>query len=324
MKLIVTIDTEEDNWANFDAGNFTVDNIEEIPGLQEIFDEFSVRPTYLITYPVATAQRSAGVFKKILKRDGCEIGSHLHPWNTPPMEETPSPRHSMLCNLPEELQLKKVKTLTETLEQVFGKRPVSFRAGRWGYSENVARTLVAADYLVDTSVAPYVDWSSEHGPNFTDVPLQPYWHRIDEVFPGGSTDELIEIPATVGFLQSDFAEAHRRHRAIVNSPLRRLKLYGVAYKLNLLNKIWLSPENHSAYEMTRLTKRLMEKQFPYVNLTFHSPTLRRGLTPFVSTANDERRFLDRIRRYLEFAATTGLKSIGLAEAAAEIRDARRR
>ena len=58
MKLIVTIDAEEDNWGEYWLAQYSVQNIENIPELQEIFDRFNVKPTYLVNYPVASDPRA--------------------------------------------------------------------------------------------------------------------------------------------------------------------------------------------------------------------------------------------------------------------------
>ncbi|MGH7411514.1 MAG: polysaccharide deacetylase family protein, partial [Candidatus Methylomirabilis sp.] len=134
MKLVVTIDTEEDNWGNFAASRSSLGNIERIPALQELFDHFAVTPTYLITYPVATDERAVSVLRAILQRGRCEIGAHCHPWNTPPLEEQASGPNSMLCNLPGDLQYAKMKSLHETIRRHFGVAPLSFRSGRFGYN----------------------------------------------------------------------------------------------------------------------------------------------------------------------------------------------
>jgi len=99
MHLVVTIDTEEDNWGQYSADSFSIENIKKIPALQEMFDEFSVVPTYLVTYPVATNRESVEILKDILQRGKCEIGMHCHPWSTPPFDEERNSFNSMLCNL---------------------------------------------------------------------------------------------------------------------------------------------------------------------------------------------------------------------------------
>lgn len=49
MKLAITIDTEEDNWGSYNTTQYTTKNIERISKLQEVFDQFNVVPTYLVS-----------------------------------------------------------------------------------------------------------------------------------------------------------------------------------------------------------------------------------------------------------------------------------
>lgn len=51
VSVLVTIDTEEDNWDPTKDG-VSIENVRGVPGLQEIFDRHGVRPTYLTTYQV--------------------------------------------------------------------------------------------------------------------------------------------------------------------------------------------------------------------------------------------------------------------------------
>src|SRR5207249_90195 len=150
MKLVITIDTEEDNWGYSRQGTVTFRNIEKLHNLQRLFGEFGVKATYLITYPVATDPRSVAILKELSSENGCEIGAHCHPWNTPPFEEENTEWNSMLCNLDANLQYAKVKTLHKTIRESLGVEAVSFRAGRWGYSREVGLTLTRLGYKVDT------------------------------------------------------------------------------------------------------------------------------------------------------------------------------
>jgi len=314
MRLIVTIDTEEDNWDDYGADRPAVSNVDRIEALQELLDSFGVRPTYLVTYPVARSPAASGILRRILDRGGCEIGAHCHPWSTPPFEERRTERNSMLCNLEPTLQARKIETLTRVIEDSFSRRPTSFRAGRWAYSRGVAAAVASAGYVVDTSVAPYVDWSEMHGPDFSDVALRS-WFRPGELFGGPADSEPIEIPATVGFLQKNFEVARRLHRRLTRGPIRRLRLYGVLYRMRLLNRVWLSPEFQSSREMIALTRVAARNGMRHVNLVFHSSTLQAGLTPFVRTKDDERVFWQRIREYSSFARREGLSPILLTDAA---------
>ena len=74
MKLVVTIDTEEDSWNGFNDRNYTAKNIQMLPALQKIFDKFNIKPTYLVTYEIANDVKSVEILKKISDDYKCEIG----------------------------------------------------------------------------------------------------------------------------------------------------------------------------------------------------------------------------------------------------------
>ena len=60
--LLVAIDTEGDNQWSLDARRRqTFENIYELPRLHAFFARYGVRPTYVVTYPVARDARSAPV-----------------------------------------------------------------------------------------------------------------------------------------------------------------------------------------------------------------------------------------------------------------------
>jgi hypothetical protein len=131
----------------------------------------------------------------------------------------------------------------------FGAVPSSFRAGRWGYNEDVAKNLFKLGFKVDTSVSPLCDWSGYHGPDFTDASQVPYYVDINNGDDASAHNrkQLIEIPASVGFLQKNQAICKSALQAIQSQYLKHFRLTGVLYRLNLLNRVWLSPELHSSH-----------------------------------------------------------------------------
>lgn len=311
MKLLVTIDTEEDNWGTYIPTGATVENVARLPRLQELFDSFEVRPTYLVTYPVVTDKRAVSILKKLLETGKCEIGTHCHPWNTPPLEEEPNERSSMLCNLTEELQYRKMECLHEAIVRNLGIVPRCFRAGRWGFDQTVGANLYKLGYEVDSSISPFMDWSEHFGPDFSDRFPLPYRFSPHDVFRQSAGGPMVEVPITIGFAQKDFARCNLILKRLMKSRLRRLKAVGILYKLRLLNRIWLSPEISSTREMKRLTLTMAGNNYPLLNMTFHSPAIVPGLSPFVKTPDDEQRFLQRTRTYLSFARQKGIDSIVL-------------
>jgi len=318
MKLIVTIDTEEDEWDSYRPVGSPVENLRKVPALQALFDEYGVRPTYLITYPVVQSDLAVDVLGEIAADGRCEIATHCHPWNTPPLEGESTPYESMLCNLAPEVQLDKLTALHEAITERLGAPPTSFRAGRWGFSEGVAEALVALGYRVDTSVTPYTDWRPYHGPDYTRCTDRPYRFAPTDIFGVRTDGPLLQVPATVGFMPRNaplrMAFAGVRDTSPVDSAAGALML-----KAHLVIRAWLSPENSTGEEMARLARAVTRQgRTPFLNMVFHSSSLMAGNTPFTRTVTDEARFLDRIRVFLEYAARAGVTPITLTEAEAHV------
>lgn len=314
--LLVTIDTEEDEWGQYDRPRYHVSNLRRLVALQQLFDEFDVRPTYLITQPVADSPEAQDILAPILQRGACEIGAHCHPWNSPPMGEPRTSRNSMLCNLPSDLQRRKLASLRAGIERGFGAAPTSFRAGRWGFSPEVARNAAALGFTVDSSITPLFSWVDQEGPDFDRPYPERYRVSFDDLALADPGSPLIEIPVTTGFHGLIGGAGYAAHRALHGPPLTWFRARGIASRLGLFRTTWLCPEMTRASAMMDLTDRLLDQGNTILNLMFHSVTLTAGLTPFVSGPAEETRFFGRIRTYLEYCRRRRIGSATLAEAAA--------
>ena len=213
----------------------------------------------------------------------------------------------------------KLESLTTRFRESFGFHPRSFRAGRWGFGPSVSLKLEALGYSVDTSVIPLQSWTSTPGSDYRAVPIKPFWKSINGVFPGKiCAENLLEVPVTVGFLQSSAARTERLFRMASQPMFRRFHAVGILERLSLANRIALLPEVYSLERMIQLTERLIDAGVPYLNFSFHSCTLAEGLTPFTKTTKEAAEFRKKVLSYFEFIKTQGVESITLAEAANEI------
>jgi hypothetical protein len=245
----------------------------------------------------------------------CEIGMHCHPWNTPPFDnlEEFNGLNTMLSNLPEELQYRKLATLHETISHNLGVVPVSFRAGRWSFGAATARSLCRLGYRVDTSVTPYVNWQHFQGTDYSDFGPEPFIFKDGGVIPDGARNTLLQVPATIGFLQPNFKLCQRRMASIENFVGRKFRLKGLLAHLGMLNKVWLSPELADSTSMIRLARRMEKNHHTCLNMVFHSTSLLAGLSPFVKTKEDEDLFFKKIRLFLEVAREADWRSVTLAQ-----------
>ena len=297
--VMVSIDTEEDNWRPCRDG-VTVDNVRELPRLDTLLRQLGVRATYFTTYQVALRDWAVATLQE-LQAGGAEIGAHLHPWNTPPLEEPFLPRNSMLTNVPAALQLAKLECLTETLRRAIGVAPVVFRAGRYALGPETVGALVRCGYQVDSSVTPFVSWeATDDGPTFVGAPLAVYRTdpgrdvRVSEPF-----GPLVEVPITCGYTRFSSTRWPLVHRLLHARAVRAVHLPGVCARLGVVKRTILNPEFESVRDMLALSRGALEGGVHHLHLFFHSVALRAGLMPWVSAAADVERLYATIARYLE-------------------------
>ncbi len=316
--LVASIDTEEDNWHRSRNG-VTLDNIGALRRAAAVFKGLGLRPTYFTAYQVAADPRASDVIREVSDGGRGEIGGHLHPWNTPPMSEPFVPRNSMLKNLPAELQLAKLRHLTDRLEQTFGFRPTAFRAGRYGLGPETVGPLLQCGYRVDSSVSPFTDLrATDDGPTFVGAPMNAYRLAPDrDVRDPAENGTLVEIPLSYGFNRGPFAFWDPVRRRLEAAPLRWLHLAGIAARAGILKRLTLSPELATAADMLTLSRRLLEQGVRHLHLTWHSPTLTPGLSPYATLAEDVDRLYAALGDYVEgLSQITSFRSVTVSEAAA--------
>jgi len=317
LNLVVTIDAEEDNWG-YEARESSVENIKMVPRLQTLFDRYRVKPSYMVSYQVASCDWAVGILSDILSRGCCEIGAHLHPWNTPPVKEEINERNSMMKNLPYDLQVEKIDTLTDKIEKAFEKRPLSFRAGRWGLGQNTVKALISLGYLVDTSVTPTLSWKNNaDGPEYRNVKTGPFWISTDvNEYGNNNLNAILEVPVTIGFNRWPFEFWQKIYSQIQKDWLQILHPIGVMNRTGLLKKIWLSPEGQSAEDMIALMKIMISNGMKTLNMSFHTTSLLPGKSPFVRDAKELEQFYSKIQAVLEYlSVSTNMTSLTLSTVA---------
>lgn len=305
-KLIVTVDTEEEGlWSgNFSAYDNPVTNLSGIPAFQTICDRHGIRPTYLVNTPVVSDESESAVLEAILADGRCEIGCHIHPWNTPPEEDDIQSERSYLCNLPIELQREKLTTVTEQIESRFGQRPTSFRSGRYGLDDNGAAILKELGYLVDSSVCPYMDYSADGGPDFRGAPWRPYFVDTKLLEPAAVPTSLLEVPVSFGFNWTNFESAFRLDEWLAHSGVSRFRLKGIFERLAILRKIKFSPEKADSKRLAALADAYMHQNAPCMVMMFHSSSLKAGHSPYVRDEAALERFLATIDQTFVYCLST--------------------
>ena len=292
--LVVVVDTEEEfNWnLPFDRASTATRSIPAQDRVHEIYDRFGVVPTYVMDYPVASSPQASRYLRTLVDSGRAEFGTHCHPWVTPPHGEAVTVFNSFHGNLPIELEAAKIRSSTDAVAQAFGRAPKVFKAGRYGLGPHTMGILQELGYTVDCSYVPHTSFTREGGPSFHHTPVQPFFTDASRA--------LLEVPMTVGVFGA-LGSVGRRVPAIFDNTLSRAsRLPGMANRLGLLERLRLSPEGYDLESQTRVMSALFKQGLKVFTLTYHSPTLQPGNTPYVNNEEDLTRFLATIEGVLSF------------------------
>src|SRR5688500_9865571 len=83
--FVITIDTEGDDlWAA--PREVTSRNADHLPHFQSLCERYGFKPVYLTNYEMAMSGAFVEFASDAVARGTCEVGMHLHAWNSPPIE----------------------------------------------------------------------------------------------------------------------------------------------------------------------------------------------------------------------------------------------
>jgi glycosyltransferase involved in cell wall biosynthesis len=292
--LVTTVDAEEDfDWTRpFSRASTDVTSMRSQHVVHPIFERYGVVPTYMVDHPVASQDQGREPLKELLQDGKCEIGAQLHPWVTPPFIEYVSSRNSYPGNLPAAIEFAKIQALTDELQAAFGVAPRIFRAGRYGAGPNTGNILHHFGYEVDSSVVPCWNFSSQGGPDFRQMTATPYWIDRDR--------RLLELPVSAAVVGRAAALPANVTSRLFGRGSERVGLPSVMSRLGLLERIKLTPEGIAIEEAKRLVRHMAAAGHRIFVLTYHSPSLEPGNTPYVRSQADLARFLNWLDEFYDF------------------------
>ena len=292
-KLIVVIDTEEEfDWAaDPDSSEIAVNSMQHIHRVQEIFNEYGVVPCYVVDYPIASQPLGYEPLLKYVEEEQCEIGAHLHPWVNPPIAETVNRANMYPGNLPEALEKEKLAVLKQTILNNFNIEPIAYKAGRYGFGPNTAKTLRKLGFKVDLSVCPPLDSRADGGPDYRRYSADPYWF-------GEKGAEILEIPCTGAFV--GWAHSIAVPLFEIAQKLKAFKAPGILSRICAVDRLMLSPEGFNTEEHIKLTRFLYNCGVRTFTWSFHSPSVVPGNTSYVKDSKELEEFLASFHRFFEF------------------------
>lgn len=277
--FLISIDAEGDNfWEWLPGDPITTRNAEYVARFQLLCDKYGFRPTYLTNYEMACDRRFVELVAPAILDGRCEIGMHLHAWNTPPLYDLPIREDirpgecAYLIEYPTKIMEEKIRFMTEFLEKTFGTRPVVHRAGRWATDERYLQLLSKYGYLADCSVAPGMNMQRSKGftvgsagTNYEGFPQLPYIIR-------GTS--LLEIPMTVRTNHYIKKTNSLNPRRFLRNLVRAIKGRGM---------IWLRPDGDNLNEMKYLARTVARSKSDYLMLMLHTSEMMPGGSPVFKT-----------------------------------------
>lgn len=282
-KFIITIDTEGDNlWENkitrHGIKEITTKNAENLIRFQILCEKYKFIPTYLTNYEMSQNSFFIDLARSALKKKRCEIGMHMHAWNSPPvvmLPYNPKGTHSYIGEYEPKLQWEKMYYLKNTLEDVFQIGINSHRSGRWYLDEFTVKCLKKLGVCVDCTVTPGISWGSQIGNNKYGVDYSKDKYRGKYMLSGKNIHNpgksgIYEIPPTI---------------------IPRFQFCGMKISKQYS---WFRPTGQNLDEMMWIKNHILKsRKIHYLEFMLHSSEMMPGANPtFKNRKSVEKLFVD--------------------------------
>lgn len=299
--FLITIDTEGDNiWSR--PREITTENSRFLSRFQTLCEKYGLRPTWLTNWEMAECPVFCEFAHDVLDRGTGEVGMHLHAWNNQPLLPLTADDFQTLpylTHFSEAVMRQKVRAITDRLEENFGVKMLSHRAGRWGFNETYARILVEHGYQVDCSVSPHVSWVHGTLPGELDYrgfPDHEYFLDLDEISRPSPGSPLLELPMTV---------LPKQYGPIGNAARNALSRHSFGRRVvsRLLPDVeWLRPDGRTPLGSVATLNRALADGRPYVEFMLHSSEFMPGGSPRFPTERHIEQLYDELEQLFETAA----------------------
>lgn len=292
--FIITVDTEGDNlWAYRQGDMITTHNARYIPKFQQQCESFGFKPVYLVNYEMLCDEEFVTYVRDKQLQGLCEVGLHLHAWNTPPIYalEAKYGSNPYLLEYPQKIMYEKFDVLYKLFCQKIGCKPISHRAGRWAMNGVYFELLQSYGIAVDCSVTPGIDWSCVKGANMggSDYSKSPKSaHYVGSV---------LEVPHTV----------KKSHKPLCGSLRHKLKTLLCGENLQL------RPAVFSFEQMAEVVNMAQKGNDDYIEFMIHSSELMPGASPYAIDQNGVDKITEKIESIFAYVKSKGYVGKTLAE-----------
>lgn len=289
--FIITVDTEPDGQWDIKAKS-TTENAKYIIRFQNLCEKYGFKPVYLVDYIMASDEYFVNMIKERVENNKCEIGMHLHAWDTPPIVENDKIINArpFITEYSTDIMEQKVAMITEKLKAVFGKKIITHRAGRWAINEEYINILAKYGYKVDCSITPHIDWSKTKGnlenffgPNYSEYSDKPF--IIEKA-------NILETPMTIKSIKG----------IATLKNLDKNNLKKILKRLILGEKLWFRPAMTSIKDLKYLCE--LSKEDLYLMFMLHSSELMPGGSPYFKDEIEIENLYKTLEEIFEFLANS--------------------
>jgi len=315
--FIVTIDVEADNvWA--DPTNLTLKNLRCLEDFQMMCNKYNIIPSYLLSYETLFDEDFISFLKGQLKIGSCEVGMHPHVWTIPPYDKEKNGIDINVISyyqsmLNKDILFEKLNFLKKTLEEKIGNKVTSHRAGRWGLCARTIEWLEENDFVADTSVVPFKSFrdsaiDSDIYPEYYNALSLPYRMSSNCLNRKGKLS-LVEVPVT--------NINHFTVASIVRLADMVKKMRGGTRLRKILNKLSVYPlelrpyPEYSNGTLPKIANIALKKDFPIINLMFHSSELLVKGSPYSNTKKNTKKVWKHIEELFQYINDKNIQSASL-------------
>jgi hypothetical protein len=282
--FLITVDTEGDNLWSWELGqHITTENAHYIARFQSLCEQYGFVPVYLTNYEMAMDEEYCRYIGKKAAENKCEIGMHLHAWNSPPDFELENRFFGCpyITEYPEEVIYDKHRYLKNLIMDRLSVEPVTYRSGRWATNDTLFQVINQLGFAVDCSITPGI---AHRNPGSTVAHGNIYRNVINK--PSRLCENLIEIPMTTRLIKSCHGKTlkNRAHHILIGEEL------------------WLRPANQNLDEMLRLKRTAERENMEYLEFMIHSSELMPGGSPYTKTEESVEAYYQRMEQFFASVA----------------------
>lgn len=287
LSIIITVDTEGDNLWEWEPNKLIeTNNSKYIDPFQQLCEKYKIPPVYLTNYEMAMSDHFVKYIKEKATNEVCEVGMHLHAWNSPPIIELEDKYNGnpYITEYSKKEILDKHVYLKNLIIERIGVTPVTYRAGRWATNDDLFDVLEELGFLVDCSVTPGIKHKApgatvQNANNYRKVSNKPYQLR----------ESLWEMPMTTEIRRS----------------FNGRSIYRKAVNLFRGEEHWLRPALQTVDEMLSLIDDVVDSGTDYLMFMIHSSELMPGGSPYCNTEKDVEDYLFKLETVFKKVSSIG-------------------